>query len=424
MTALSATRKNHWSPQKFAGWPSFEADELDAVARVLASGRVNYWTGEEGRKFEEEFALQAGCKYGVALANGTLALELALLALGISQGDEVITSSRTFIASASCAVMRGARPVIADVDPVSQNITADTIRAVLTPRSRAIVVVHLAGWPCDMDPILELARERGLKVVEDCAQAIGATYKGRPVGSMGDVGAFSFCQDKIITTGGEGGMLTTKDQSIWRRAWGFKDHGKSYAAVYNRQHPPGFRWLHESFGTNWRLTEMQSALGRILLKKLSGFVKVRKRNAAILTEAFSTIPGLRVTVPPPEVSHSYYKYYAFVRPERLRHGWSRDRIMTAIIEEGIPCFSGSCSEIYLEKAFPPKLRPARRLKVARELGETSLMFLVHPTLSEINMHDTCQAVAKVLGVATSDAQDRQIGRGLSSLTQNDETAGG
>jgi dTDP-4-amino-4,6-dideoxygalactose transaminase len=424
MTFVAARGNSDRQQSPFPSWPSFAADEMEAVARVLASGKVNYWTGDEGRRFEEEFAVQAGCKYGVAVANGTVALELALYALGIGQDDEVVTSSRTFIASASCAVMRGARPVIADVDRVSQNITAGTIRAVLSPCTRAILVVHLAGWPCDMDPILELAREHGLKVIEDCAQAPGATYKGRPVGSMGDAAAFSFCQDKIMTTGGEGGMVTTNDGEIWQRAWSFKDHGKSYDAVHNRQHLSGFRWLHESFGTNWRLTEMQSALGRILLKKLPCFVETRRRNAAILTQAFSTIPGLRVTVPPPEISHSYYKYYTFVRPERLRDGWTRDRIMTAIVAEGIPCSSGSCSEIYLEQAFAPKLRPAQRLMVAKELGETSLMFLVHPTLSEANMRDTCRAVAKVLDAAASGGQHRHVDPSMGSLPQSAETAGG
>jgi dTDP-4-amino-4,6-dideoxygalactose transaminase len=416
--------RNDGQARRFPAWPSFAADEMDVVARVLASGKVNYWTGEEGRRFEEEFSLYAGCKYGVAVANGTVALELALYALGIGPGDEVITSPRTFIASASCAVMRGVRPVFADVDRDSQNITAASIRAVLSPRTRAILPVHLAGWPCDMDPILELAREHGLKVIEDCAQAHGATYKGRPVGSMGDAAAFSFCQDKIMTTGGEGGMLTTNDEAIWQRAWSFKDHGKSYDAVYVREHPAGYRWLHESFGTNWRLTEMQSALGRVLLKKLGGFVEARKRNAAILTEAFSAIPGLRVTVPPPKCSHSYYKYYAFVCPEQLRDGWTRDRIMTAIAAEGIPCFTGSCSEIYLERAFPADLRPAYRLEAAKELGETSLMFLVHPTLSEIDMRDTCRAAAKVMEAATERGRHTQTERSLSGLARNAETARG
>jgi dTDP-4-amino-4,6-dideoxygalactose transaminase len=384
----------------FAPWPSFEADEVEAATRVLQSGKVNYWTGDEGHQFEAEFAAFAGCKHAVALANGTVALELALYASGVGPGDEVVTTSRTFIASASCAVMRGAVPVMADVDRDSQNIIAETVCAALTPRTRAIIAVHLAGWPCDMDPILELARERGLKVIEDCAQAHGATYKGRPVGSMGDVNAFSFCQDKIMTTGGEGGLLTTNDPDAWARAWAFKDHGKSYEAVYNREHPTGFRWLHESFGTNWRLTEMQSALGRVLLRKLRDMVNKRRRFAAVLTERFAALPALRVTVPPAEIGHSYYKYYAFLRPERLRDNWSRQQIIDAINAEGIPCYSGSCSEIYLEKAFSDAVVPPQRLPVARELGETALMFLVHPTLSEDDMHDTADAVAKVLAFAS------------------------
>ncbi|TYO92007.1 DegT/DnrJ/EryC1/StrS family aminotransferase [Desulfallas thermosapovorans] len=381
----------------FAPWPYFAADEIAAAGDVLKSGKVNYWTGEEGREFEREFASFTGCRYAVAVANGTVALELALYALGVGPGDEVIVTSRTFIASASCAVMRGATPVMADVDPVSQNITAETIARCITPRTRAIIAVHLAGWPCDMDSILDLARAKGLYVIEDCAQSHGATYKGRPVGSLGDVAAFSFCQDKIMTTGGEGGMLATNNREIWEKAWSFKDHGKSYDAVYNRQHPPGFRWVHESFGTNWRLTEMQSAIGRVILKKLPEWVETRRRNASILTRCFSRLPALRVTVPPGDVGHAYYKYYTFVRPEKLKGGWDRDRIMAAINAEGIPCFSGSCSEIYLEKAFDKEgLRPAERLPVAKELGETSLMFLVHPTLSEEDMYDTCQAVEKVL----------------------------
>jgi len=386
----------------FAPWPHFEPDEIDAATAVLRSGRVNYWTGIEGREFEKEFAAFTECKYAVAVSNGSVALELALYALGIGPGDEVIVPSRTFIASASCAVMRGAIPIIADVDAESQNLTADTIRPLLSPRTKAIVAVHLAGWPCDMDPILELARARGLKVIEDCAQAHGANYKGRPVGCLGDVAAFSFCQDKIMTTGGEGGMLTTNDETIQKRSWSFKDHGKSYDAFHNHQDPAGFRWVHESFGTNWRLTEIQSAMGRVLLQKLPCFVETRRKNAAILTQGFSKLPGLRVAVPPAGMDHSYYKYYAFVRPENLRDGWDRDRIMAAISAEGIPCFSGSCSEIYLEKAFPPEMRPAQRLEVARELGETSLMFLVHPTLTEKDMRDTCHAVKKVFEVATEE----------------------
>lgn len=382
----------------FAPWPFFERDEIEAATAPLRSGKVNYWTGTEGREFEKEFASFTGCRHAIALANGTVALELALYALGIGAGDEVIVTPRTFIASSSCCVMRGAVPVLADVDPDSQNITADAIRQKITPRTRAIIAVHLAGWPCEMDGIMALAKEFNLKVIEDCAQAHGANYKGRPVGSSGDVAAFSFCQDKIMTTGGEGGMLATNDDRLWRRAWEFKDHGKSYDAVYNRLHPPGFRWLHESFGTNWRLTEMQSAIGRVQLAKLPEWTRIRQRHADLLTKGFAAMQALRVTAPPTEIGHAYYKYYVFVLPEQLNDGWDRDRIMNAIVAEGIPCFSGSCSEIYLEKAFNG-IRPAEPLPMAKELGETSLMFLVHPTLSEQDMLDTVAAVEKVMAKA-------------------------
>lgn len=399
-TRLSIEGGQPLRKRPFAPWPSFSPEEIAATIRVLESGRVNYWTGDEGRQFEAEFAAFTSCKHAVALANGTVALELALQALGIGPGDEVVVPSRTFIASASCAVMRGATPVIADVDRDSQNITADTIRAVLSQRTRAIITVHLGGWPCDMDPILDLAHEHRLKIVEDCAQAHGATYKGRPVGSMGDAGAFSFCQDKIMTTGGEGGMLTTNNTELWSRAWAFKDHGKSYEAVYQRLHPSGFRWMHESFGTNWRMTEMQSALGRLLLEQLPGFVRTRRRLAGVLSERFSAITALRVTKPHDHFRHSYYKYYVFLKKDRLREDWNRQRIIDAINAEGIPCFAGSCSEIYLERAFSEEMRPQKRLPVAKELGETTLMFLVHPTLGDPDMRDTADAVEKVLTCAT------------------------
>ena len=386
----------------FPPWPEFDEEAIQSAAAVLRSGRVNYWTGEEGRAFEREFGDFIGCKYAIALANGTVALELALYCLGIGSGDEVIVPSRTFIATASCAVMRGATPVVADIDRDSGNLTAETIEKVITPRTKAIIVVHLAGWPCEMDSILELARRRGIAVIEDCAQAHGARYRGRSVGSFGDMSAFSFCQDKNMTTGGEGGMLLTNDRKLWELGWSFKDHGKSFDAVYERSHPPGYRFVHESFGTNWRLTEAQSAIGRVLLKKLPAMVEKRRRNAAFLTAEFSRIPALRVVQPSEDFFHCYYKYDVYVRPQRLRAGWDRNRIVEAISAEGVPCMAGTCSEIYLERAFPESMRPPHRLPVARELGETSLMFKVHPTLSERDVADTCMAVSKVMQIASRD----------------------
>jgi len=386
---------------EFSPWPSFTKEEADAVSRVLLSNKVNYWTGDEGRNFEKEFAAWCGAKYAVAVANGTLALELALKVLGIGPGDEVVVTPRTFIASVSSVVMVGATPVFAEVDADSQNITAESIQAVLTPRTKAVICVHLAGWPCDMDPIMALAAEKGLYVIEDCAQAHGANYNGRPVGSIGHCGAWSFCQDKIMTTGGEGGMLTTNDERLWSLAWAYKDHGKSYDAVYNRQHPPGFRWLHESFGTNWRLTEMQSAIGRIQLRRMPEWHARRRRNAEAILDAARTCAALRVPEVPDHIEHAWYKCYCFVRPERLASGWNRDRIIAEINSRGVPCFSGSCSEVYLEKAFDGTgWRPKTRLPVARELGETSLMFLVHPTLTDEEIDKTCQVLMDVMEKGT------------------------
>lgn len=395
---------DHDSPLSAGGagvgpWPLFEQDEIDATVRVLRSGKVNYWTGNEGKEFEKEFAEWTGTRHAIAVANGTLGLELALRSLGIGPGDDVITTPKTFIASASCVIAVGARPVFADVDRESQTITAESISRVLTPATKAILLVHLAGWPCEMDDIMELARSRGLKVIEDCAQAHGATYKGRQVGSIGDIGEFSFCQDKIMSSG-EGGMLTLDPDDLYERAWGYKDHGKSYDAVYRRKHPPGFQWLHESFGSNLRLTEIQSAIGRLQLKKLPGWLEARRRFAAELSACFTDVPGLRVTIPPSHCGHAYYKYYAFVRPEALREGWDRARVQGEILARGVRCFAGSCSEIYLEKAFPTELRPPERLPIARELGETTLMFLVHPTLSDEYIGKTCDAVSQVMREAT------------------------
>ncbi|AOY98924.1 aminotransferase [Cupriavidus sp. USMAHM13] len=385
----------------FSPWPSFSQEEIEAVGAVLRSNKVNYWTGSIGRDFEVEFARWLGAEYAVALANGTLALDIALKALDVGAGDEVIVTSRTFLASVSSIVLAGAVPVFADVDLDSQNITAESVQRAISPKTKAIICVHLAGWPCDMDPILELARERGLKVIEDCAQAHGAVYKGRAVGTIGDIGAWSFCQDKIMTTGGEGGMVTTNDKELWSRMWSYKDHGKSWEAVYERDHPAGFRWLHDSFGTNWRMMEMQATIGRIQLRRMKEWSARRSENALALAQVLGACDALRVPMPEKNIQHAWYKFYAFVRPDALASGWSRDRIMSEINAEGVPCYSGSCSEVYLEKAFDGTgWRPSERLPGARHLGETSLMLLVHPSLTANEIERTGKVVQDVVARAT------------------------
>lgn len=387
----------------FAPWPAFSDEEISAVTDVLRSGRVNYWTGDLCRTFEKEFATYCGVAHAVALSNGTLALDVALKALGIGPGDEVIVTPRSFMASVSTVVTSGAVPVFAEIDRDSQNITAETIRAVLTTRTKAIIPVHLAGQPCDMDPIMDLAAERGLFVIEDCAQAHGALYKGRSVGSIGHVGAWSFCQDKIMSTGGEGGMVTTNDPELWSVMWSYKDHGKSWDGVYNRPHPPGPRLVHDTFGTNWRMLEMQAAIGLIQLRNLDTWVARRNQIAASLRSACSRhTQVLRTPVPAGDMHHAYYRFYAFVEAANLADGWSRDRIIQEINERGVPCMHGSASEIYLEQAFDGTgWRPLQRFPVARELGETSIAFLTHPTITDEQAGKACQAIDEVCKLAAA-----------------------
>jgi len=382
-------------------WPDFTSAEADAVRDIILSNKVNYWTGDVGRQFELEYARWSGTIRAVALANGTLALDIALKALDIGEGDEVIVTPRTFIASVSSVVTAGAIPVFADVDPDSGNISPKTVAAVIGPKTRAIVPVHIGGWPCDMDGIMALAKNNRLAVIEDCAQAHGAKVGDRMVGSIGQIGAWSFCQDKIMTTGGEGGMVTTNDEELWDRMWSYKDHGKSWDAVYNREHPPGFRWLHESFGTNWRMLEVQAAIGRIQLKRMQEWTRLRTRNAIALQKALEVFgSGVRVPVPDNDYTHAYYRQYCYIRPEGLKAGWDRDRIIGDIVAQGYPAFQGSCSEVYNEKAFDGTgWRPEERLPVARELGETSIMFLTHPSIAEEQLEGYCNAVRRSLEAA-------------------------
>tara|TARA_B100000963_G_C22620645_1_gene669784 strand:+ start:1690 stop:2874 length:1185 start_codon:yes stop_codon:yes gene_type:complete len=389
----------------FSPWPSFSQEEISKVSEVLLSNKVNYWTGNEGKKFEKEFADFVGSTYAVAVSNGTVALDLALLAFDLKEGDEVIVTPRTFIASVSCIINAGAIPVFADVDLISQNITAETIEKVITSKTKGIICVHLAGWPCDMDPIIDLARSTDLFVIEDCAQAHGALYKGKSVGTIGDVGCWSFCQDKIMTTGGEGGMVTTNSEEIWSKIWSFKDHGKDWDAIFKKTHPPGFRWVHESFGTNWRMTEIQAAIGRLQLKKLPAWQKVRFRYAQQIWKAASETellvsPNLKhlgclgncdsETI----YTHAAYKCYVFIGNKKV----DREETIARINQLGVPCFSGSCGEVYLEKAFKNKnFQPKVRLPNAKLLGETSLMFLCHPTLKQEEIDKTCEVIKKLFG---------------------------
>lgn len=379
-------------------WPVYDEEQISAVADVLRSGKVNAWTGPDVKAFEAEYCAYTGARHAIAMANGTVTLDTAMKALQLRPGDEVIVTPRSFIASASSVMLAGGIPVFADVDPDTQNITPETIAPLIGPRTRGIIPVHLAGWPCDMDGIMELARTYGLWVIEDCAQAHGAMIGDRHIGTIGTFGSFSFCQDKIMTTGGEGGLLLTNDDDLWSRAWSYKDHGKDYDTVFNRDHPPGFRWLHDAGpGTNLRMSGPAAALGRVQLTRLNDWRAHRTTSAHILADALSRSSALRVPTPPEDVTHAYYRFYAFVRPEALAPDWSRDRVVAEIIASSFPAFSGSCSEIYREGTFRKRgLGPKEPLPVAQELGETSLAFLVDPTWSHHRIGQLAECVLDVM----------------------------
>ena len=394
------------SDARLAPWPFYGDDEIAAAGNVLRSGRVNYWTGDEGRSFESEFAAHCGVAYGLVVANGTLALELALHGLGLGPGDEVIVPARTFIATASAVALCGAKPVVADIDPTSQNLTAENVAAVCSPRTKAVIPVHLAGWPVDMAPLMDLAAQRGFFVIEDCAQAHGATDRGRPVGGIGHIGCFSFCQDKIISTGGEGGAVVTGDMRLYKRMWSYRDHGKDFARAAPGQDQatdvsPGFKWLVGSFGTNARLTEFQSAIGRLQLKKLPQWTARRRANAASLTQALGDLNALSVPRPPGDVGHAYYMYYGFIVAEALKTGWSRDRICAELRSQGVPARAGACPDISREAAFARAgygAQPAH--PHAERLADTTLMLPLHPTLTAGNLAFLAATTRAVILAAT------------------------
>ncbi len=384
----------------FSSWPCFSQEEAAAVANTLLSNKVNYWTGSECKAFEEDFAKFSNCDYAISLANGTVALETGLRALQVLPGDEVIVPSKTFIATASAVVAVGAVPVFADVDRDTQNIDIGSVRSKITSRTRGIICVHHAGLPCDMPRLMALADNHDLWIVEDCAQAHGAQIDGRSVGSFGDVGAWSFCQDKIMTTGGEGGMFTTNSRDVWGRAWSYKDHGKSYEAKVRKDHPPGFRWLHYGFGSNYRMTELQAVIGRIQLTKIKDWTALRNRNAQALIQQCDQSKGFSCSPVAPNCQHAYYRFYMFTDLTQLKENWTRDRIVEHISSLGVPCYQGGCSEIYLESAFenhPSK--PDTRLPNSRHLSESAIAFLVHPNMTEAEVQRTQDAIADVDAIA-------------------------
>lgn len=384
-----------------AAWPFYAEDEIEAVQSVLRSGLVNYKTGDQGTSFEAEYATATKAEHALAVANGTAALELALAALEIGPGDEVVVPARTFVATAAAVVRCGATPVVADIDPISQNLSHDTFEAVLSERTRAVIPVHLAGWPTDMDDILAVARASGLAVIEDCAQAHGALYKGRAVGTFGDIGCFSFCQDKIISTGGEGGLTLTNNSDLYERMWSLRDHGWNYSRAHIPDPTIGFKWMVDTFATNWRLTESQSAIGRLQLQKLEGWVERRRDNAATLSAAIANLPSVVDLTPPETVRHSYYKYNILLETDALADNWTRDRIVGELVAAGVTARIGACPDISQEQAFSnAAIKTANPRPNAAHIADRTIMLPVHPTLSNGNIAFMADVLRSTLRAAT------------------------
>lgn len=380
-------------------WPVFTEKMIQNVSNILSSGKVNQWTGSKVFEFEKKFSEYFGCNHSIAVFNGSVAIELCLKAIGIKNEDEIIVTPRTFIASASSVNMCNAVPIFVDVDPSSQNITLENIKKAKTTKTKAIILVHLAGWPCDLKEIIDWAHENNIYVVEDCAQAHGAKYMDKYVGTWGDINAWSFCQDKIISTGGEGGMVTTNNKNLYLRAWSLKDHGKNYDKIFNQKSltAPGiFRWVHDSLGTNYRMTEIQASIGIDSLELLEDWILIRNKNAKIFNETFANIKLIKLTLPNEIYYHSYYKYYCFINPEFLKEGYTRNSIIHAANSLEIPCFEGTCGEVYKEKAYNLNLD----LPVTKNLSETSIMLLVDPTYST----DTITEIAHKLKTIFLDCQ--------------------
>lgn len=384
-------------------WPYYSGDEKKIVNQTLSSGKVNYWTGNLCRKFETDFSNYIGTNYAISLNNGTVAIELALMAMNISNGDEVIVTPRSYVASVSSVVNVGAKPIFADIDPQSGNLTSETISKVISKKTKAVICVHITGIPCEMDKIMSLAKKMNLKVIEDCSQAHGAEYKGKKVGSFGDISTWSFCQDKIISTGGEGGMVTTNKYKFWNKIWKLKDHGKNHKKMMsNNSKKTGFKWVHDDFGSNYRMTEMQAGIGITQLKKLDKWQKIREANSLRIINKFKEYKdAVEFFNYPKEMKFAWYRCCILINENKLNRGWSRDRIIREFNNNKIPCFVGPCPEIYLEKSFQKNnFSPKKRLKNAFDLGKMTIAFLVHPTLRREDVNNICDAIQKIMTKAS------------------------
>lgn len=376
-----------------------EADDVEAVTGVLQSDWLT--TGPALAGFERQFAGRVGAAFAVAVSSGTAALHAACFAAGVGRGDEVITSPLTFVASANCALFLGARPVFADIDPKTYNISPAEIEKRITPQTKAIIPVHFTGQPCDIDPLHEIASRHNLVVIEDAAHALGAAYKGRLVGGLSDLTVFSFHPVKHITTG-EGGMVTTNSEEIYRWLLLFRNHGivRERELLVEDQGP----WYYEvqDLGYNYRLTDIQAALGLSQLKKLERFLARRRQIAARYNEAFAALPEVDIPYQAPYTGSAWHLYVLALRPDRLRK--SRREIFEALHAENIgvnvhylpvyrhPLYRwlGDPDSCSLQGFYCPN---------AEELYERMITLPLFPAMNDQDITDVINAVYKVISWA-------------------------
>jgi len=377
-------------------WPNYSSQEIDLVKKVLQSNKVNYWTGQQCKLFEKEFSNYIGVRYSVAVANGSVGLDLAVAALNLPKGSEVIVTPRSYITSVTCVIKNKLKPIFADVDFWSQNLSLEHIKKKITFRTKAVILVHLAGMPCDMFPILELTKKLNIKIIEDCSQAHGAVYNNKIVGSMGDISVWSFCNDKIISTCGEGGMVSTNNNKYFKKIWAGKDCGRNIDKIKKNNLKVGFKWIHDFEGTNLRMTELQAAVGRYQLKKLDSWIKIRNRNAKKILDTCKKYSFIDYKEFSKNIKHAYYRCYILVNNKKLKKGWNRDKIIGSLLKKKIKCNSGSCPEIYLEKSIKnKKLRPKKNLPNAKLLGQATIAFEVHNKISKKSIVYICSLIKRV-----------------------------
>tara|TARA_X000000950_G_scaffold133427_1_gene166303 strand:+ start:7822 stop:9000 length:1179 start_codon:yes stop_codon:yes gene_type:complete len=387
----------------------YNQKQINSVIKVLKNNKTNYWTGKECKNFEKEFSDYHKIKYSIAVSNGSVALEIGLKGLDLKKKDEVIVTPRSFIISASSVLNLGLKPVFADVDD-NGNLSIDGIKKVYNKNTKAIIIVHLNGLPCDLNPILTFVKNNKVYLIEDCSQAHGAIYNNKKVGSFGDISTWSFCQDKIISTGGEGGMISTNNKKLWLKLWSLKDHGKNYKSVFYKKHKTGFRWLHDNSGSNYRMTEMQATIGREQLKLLDKQIKKRNSIANLYLHEFRDYyqkynifkkVDFKCKTCLPKNSkksctqcvHAFYRLNLFINKNKI----NQIKLIEELNKKKVDCGVGPCPEIYREKIFKKfKFYPKKRLINARLLGETSIMFPINPHKSLTQIKNEILKTKRVL----------------------------